>query len=86
MKGLELQLDETAATGLLDIQVVLRGFGAQPVEAIGETTVRLEAVSGLVSAPLEIKVEGQFTYFSVEAWLIWRGDRPLHLTTAPKPY
>jgi hypothetical protein len=86
VKGLELQLGETAATGLLDIQVVLRGFGAQPVEAIGETTIRLDAASGPVFAPLEIRVEGQFTYFGVEAWLIWRGDRPLHLTTAPKPY
>jgi len=86
VNGLELQLNESAATGSLDIQVVLRGFGAQPVEAIGETTVRLQAGSGRVSAPLEIKVEGQFTYFSVEAWLLWRGDRPLQLATAPKPY
>jgi hypothetical protein len=46
----------------------------------------LQAGSGQVFAPLKIKVEGQFTYFSVEAWLIWRGDRPLQLATAPKPY
>ena len=86
VNGLELQLNGSAATGSLDIQVVLRGFGAQPVEAIGETTVRLQAGSGQVFAPLKIKVEGQFTFFSVEAWLIWRGDRPLQLATAPKPY
>ena len=85
VNGLELQLHEPAATGFLDIQVVLRGFGSQPVEAIGETTIRLEAALGAISVPLQIKVQGQFTYFSVETWLIWRGDRPLYLTVPPKP-
>ena len=62
---------------ILDVQIVLRGFGSQPVEMIGETSLRLEDASGNISVPLEINLQGQFTYFTVEPWLIWRGDRPL---------
>ena len=86
VKGIELQLDRPAATGLLDVQLVLRGFGAQPVEMIGETSLRLQGASGNVSVPLEITAQGQFTYFTVEPWLVWRGDQPLAITAAPKPY
>jgi predicted O-methyltransferase YrrM len=85
VNGIELQLDEIPVTGTLDVQVVLRGFGPQPVEKIADAKINLSADSGPVSVPLKISVEGQFTYFSVETWLIWRGDRPLHLTTPPKP-
>jgi hypothetical protein len=85
VNGVEVQFGN-AAPGLLDVQVVLRGFGAQPVEAIGQTTVRLEAATGTVSVPLDIHVEGQFIYFNVETWLIWRGDLPLHLKGPPQPY
>ena len=86
VKGIELQLDEPAATGLLDVQIILRGFGSQPVEMIGETSLRLEDASGNISVPLEINLQGQFTYFTVEPWLIWRGDQPLTITVPPKPY
>ena len=81
-----MQLDQPAATGLLDVQIILRGFGSQPVEMIGETSLRLEGASGSVSVPLEITAQGQFTYFTVEPWLIWRGDQPLAVTVPPKPY
>jgi len=86
VKGIELQLGSPAATGLLDVQVVLRGFGVQPVEMIGETSLRLQGSSGSMSVPLEITVQGQFTYFTVEPWLVWRGDQPLAITAPPKPY
>jgi predicted O-methyltransferase YrrM len=86
VKGIELQLGSPAATGLLDLQVVLRGFGVQPVEMIGETSLRLQGSSGSVSVPLEITAQGQFTYFTVEPWLVWRGDQPLAITAPPKPY
>jgi predicted O-methyltransferase YrrM len=86
VKGIELQLGSPAATGLLDLQVVLRGFGVQPVEMIGETSLRLRGSSGSVSVPLEITAQGQFTYFTVEPWLVWRGDQPLAITAPPKPY
>jgi predicted O-methyltransferase YrrM len=86
VKGIELQLDQPAATGLLDVQIVLRGFGSQPVEMIGETSLRLHGASGSVSVPLQITLQGQFTYFTVEPWLIWRGDQPLAITVPPKPY
>ena len=39
----------------------------------------------IVSVPLEITLQGQFTYFTVEPWLIWRGDQPLAITVPPKP-
>jgi hypothetical protein len=71
---------------LLDVQVVLRGFGSQPVEMIGETSLRLQGSSGSISVPLEINLQGQFTYFTVEPWLIWRGDQPLAISVPPKPY
>ena len=86
VKGIELQLGSPAATGLLDLQVVLRGFGVQPVEMIGETSLRLQGSSGSVLVPLEITVQGQFTYFTVEPWLVWRGDQPLAITAPPRPY
>ncbi|HET7802762.1 MAG TPA: class I SAM-dependent methyltransferase [Pseudolabrys sp.] len=86
VKGIELQLDGPPATGLLDVQLVLRGFGSQPVEMIGETSLRLHAATGSVSVPLEITLQGQFTYFTVEPWLVWRGDQPLAITVPPKPY
>ena len=85
VKGIELQLDQPAS-GLLDVQIVLRGFGSQPVEMIGETSLRLDEASGSVLVPLEIVLQGQFTYFTVEPWFIWRGDRPLAITVPPKPY
>ncbi|HEX5517702.1 MAG TPA: hypothetical protein VFX32_08890, partial [Pseudolabrys sp.] len=86
VKGIELQLDQPAATGLLDVQIVLRGFGSQPVEMFRETSLRLQEAAGSVSVPLEITAQGQFTYFTVEPWLIWRGDRPLAIMVPPKPY
>jgi predicted O-methyltransferase YrrM len=86
VKGIELQLDGSPATGQLDVQLVLRGFGSQPVEKIGETSLRLDRASGTVSVPMEITVQGGFTYFTVEPWLIWRGDQPLSIAVPPKPY
>src|SRR5262245_5653654 len=86
VKGIEFQLDGLPATGVLDVELVLRGFGSQPVEQIGETSLRLDGASGTVSVPLEITVQGEFTYFTVEPWLIWRGDRPLAIAVPPKPY
>ena len=86
VKGIELQLDGPAATGILDVQLVLRGFGSQPVEMIGEASLRLQEASGHISVPVEVTLQGQFTYFTVEPWLIWRGDQPLAITVPPKPY
>lgn len=83
--GLELQLAEPAGRGSLDLQIVFRGFGAQPAEVIAQTSVHLDGASGTVSAPLPVRLEGQFTYFSVETWVIWHGDRPLRLGQPPKP-
>ena len=68
------------------MQLVLRGFGSQPVEMIGEASLRLQEVSGHISVPVEVSLQGQFTYFTVEPWLIWRGDQPLAITVPPKPY
>ena len=81
-----MQLDGPPVTGRLDVQIILRGFGSQPVELIGETSVRLQDTSGKISVPLEINLQGQFTYFTVEPWLIWRGDQALMITVPPKPY
>lgn len=85
VKGVELQVADPASSGSLDLQIVFRGFGAQPAETIAETSLRLDGTSEIVSVPLPIRLEGQFTYFSVETWLIWHGDRPLRLAKPPKP-
>jgi hypothetical protein len=67
---------------------VLRGFGMVPAETTGEASVQLEAGSKELSIMLTqpAQVDGQFTYFTVEPWLIWHGAQPLHLLTAPEPF
>ena len=86
VKGIELRLDGPAATGSLDVQLILRGFGAQPVEMIGAASLRLQEASGHISVPVEMNLQGQFTYFTVEPWFIWQGDQPLAITAPPKLY
>jgi predicted O-methyltransferase YrrM len=87
VSGLNLQVATDSGASTLDVQVVLRGFGAVPVEVVGEATVAFVAQPGVQSIRFTTPLiaEGQFAYFTVEPWLIWRGNRPLELARLPEP-
>ena len=67
--------------GRLTVQVVLRGFGAAPIETTSEASVQIEAGCDDLSVALTppVHVDGQFIYYTVEPWLIWHGAQPLQL-------
>jgi hypothetical protein len=33
-----------------------------------------------------VHVDGQYTYYTVEPWLIWHGAQPLQLRSPPEPF
>jgi predicted O-methyltransferase YrrM len=86
--GVRIKLVPPNAPGILNVQVVLRGFGAAPGETIGEATVPLEAGASEISVTLAppAELDGQFVYYTVEPWLIWHGAQPLQLIAGPEPY
>jgi predicted O-methyltransferase YrrM len=86
--GVRLKLLPSAAPGTLNVQVVLRGFGAVPAETTGEASVQVEAGEQELSIPLTppAQLEGQFTYYTAEPWLIWHGPEPLQLVAEPQPF
>src|SRR5262249_47904680 len=75
--GLRLELAGKSGSGTLHVQLVFRGFGNVPVEMIGEGAIELNASSGLISVPTAVEIAGNFTYYTVEPWLIWQGSQPL---------
>jgi len=85
--GLLVRLVETCEPGTLHAQAVLRGFGRTQKEALAESSLRLTPRSG----PVEIRfsrpvvLEGDYSHYTVEPWLIWEADRPLKLAEAPLP-
>jgi predicted O-methyltransferase YrrM len=86
--GVRLKLVPHDQAGRLTVQVVLRGFGAVPIETTSEASVQVEAGCAELSVALTppMQVEGHFVYFTVEPWLIWHGAKPLQLLAAPEPY
>jgi predicted O-methyltransferase YrrM len=84
--GVRVEIRPPGPAGTLHAQVVLRGFGAQPAElfAAASTQVRdaREAVTVVLASPL--RLDGDFTHFTVEPNLIWQGDRPLRLARDPE--
>jgi hypothetical protein len=77
-----------AAPGTLSVQVVLRGFGTVPAEAIGAASISIGSGSSELTVALDppARLDGAFVYFTVEPWLIWQGPQPLQLIDAPQPY
>jgi hypothetical protein len=64
------------------VQIVLRGFGVQPVELVTATTRHVVALSEAATVALDEPMEacGEFTYFTVEPMLVWTSASPLLLS------
>jgi predicted O-methyltransferase YrrM len=88
VSGVRLKLVPPDRPGILNLQVVLCGFGTQPAETIAEASMRVEAGASDLSVTLNPAAElhGPFAYFTVEPWLIWHETQPLQLVAAPEPY
>jgi predicted O-methyltransferase YrrM len=86
--GVRLKVKPPAAPGTLSVQVVLRGFGTVPAEAIGAASISIGSGSSELTVALDppARLDGAFVYFTVEPWLIWQGPQPLQLIDAPQPY
>jgi predicted O-methyltransferase YrrM len=86
--GVHLKLVPHDQAGRLTVQVVLRGFGSVPIETTGEASVQIEAGRTELSVALTppVHVDGQYTYYTVEPWLIWHGAQPLQLRSPPEPF
>jgi predicted O-methyltransferase YrrM len=86
--GVHLKLVPPDQGGCLTVQVVLRGFGAVPIETTSEASVQVEAGRTDLSVTLTppVQVDGQYIYYTVEPWLIWHGARPLQLLSPPEPF
>jgi len=88
VSGLRLKLAPPVQAGVLNVQVVLRGFGTVPGETTAQARVAVAAGMTELAATLTepAALDGQFVYFTVEPWLIWQGAAPLQLLADPEPY
>jgi predicted O-methyltransferase YrrM len=86
--GVKLKLAPPAEAGVLNVQVVLRGFGTVPGETTGQARVTVAAGTTELAVTLTepAALDGQFVYFTVEPWLIWQSATPLQLLADPEPY
>lgn len=86
--GLRMTLAPGNGRGCLHVQCVVRGFGKQLVEHIGETNIAVDGQSTTISASFDppVALDGKFIRIGVEPWLIWRGDTSLRLLEPPSIY
>lgn len=86
--GIHLKFLPPDQPGMLNVQAVLRGFGAQLAETLGETTAEVAPNTEELSLTFTpaAQLTGQYTSFTVEPWLIWRGPGQLRLVGPPKLY
>jgi predicted O-methyltransferase YrrM len=88
VRGVALAIAEKAR-GTLAIQCALRGHSASPgspgVEIIGATSLDLDGTDGPAAAPFAppLIASGAFYQMATEIALVWRGERPLHLSGPP---
>jgi len=89
VRGVALTIDEQAPHGTLSIQCALRGHSASPgspgVEIIGAASLDLDGALGPVAIRFEpsLIASGTFYQMAIEVALVWRGERPLHLSRPP---
>ena len=85
LQALEIDATGSIPSGSLLIQAIMRGFGDQLVEVVAETRGELRDSQKTIRIPFEppLMVNGKFVRMSVEIWLTWTGDRPLHLAGSP---
>ena len=83
--GVRVPIGTPSGAGTLHVQIILRGFGAQPAEVGAVARTDLNKARETVSVPLAtpLKVTGDFTHFTAEPILIWQGDEPLQLARDP---
>jgi predicted O-methyltransferase YrrM len=88
--GLRLRAIAPRQPGRLIVQTVLRGFDSGPkFEIVVEATTELHPGA---TEPIDIAFDpppallGGLVYYTVEPWLIWRGQEPLQLLQPPEPY
>ena len=91
VSGVRFQALAPRRPGRLTVQVVFRGFGAKQLfETFAEATTGLQP--GTENQPTSIsfappaQIADGCMYYTVEPWLIWRGEEPLQLLQAPEPY
>ena len=88
VRGLRLSLGEPRKPGTLHVQIILRAFSETRIEeimrpagqAIDDRSTELDII---FDKPMS--VEGKFDEYWVEAWLVWEGNTPLPLKSAPVP-
>jgi predicted O-methyltransferase YrrM len=86
LDGLDLEVREVPAEGLLEAQVIVRGFGDAPAEQIYESSALLRAgETGRKTLTFDSgsSMAGKFTHYTEEICLSWQSDAPLRLGTKP---
>jgi predicted O-methyltransferase YrrM len=88
VNGVRIKFLPPERPGRLIIQIVLRGFGLNHTETSAETVAQLALGTDEHSIPFTppAQLAGQFSGFTVEPWLTWRGPEPLQLLQPPEPY
>jgi predicted O-methyltransferase YrrM len=89
VNGLGLTLGEGSPAGKLNVQLILRAFSEDRIEEIAfegcHTLLDGEQIADiLLDRPAA--VEGKFHEYWIETWLIWQGEDPLLLKSAPAPF
>jgi hypothetical protein len=83
IKGLRIEAETSGGT--LYAQCVLRGFGSTGAEQVATAAIDITSPGPLdLFFPHPFSVIGTFSHCTVESWLIWRGEKPLSLFSAPK--
>ena len=91
INGLRLQLQSPSRPGKLIVQIVFRGFGGTQLwETAADATINLHPGAVTQSVDVAFSPPQQLAdgcvYYTVESWLIWRGEEPLQLLQLPEPY
>ena len=84
--GVRVAVATMSRAGTLHVQIILRGFGAQPAVADANASVRLDGAQKIVEVPLAgpLHLAGAFTHFTIEPCLIWQGEQPLRISGEPE--
>ena len=88
VSGLRIACIDPQKSGTLHVQCVLRGFTDSPVaEVVAEASRKIGAGTSNLDVKFENPpiVQPDCIRYSVEPWLIWIGDDPLHLRAVPIP-
>jgi hypothetical protein len=83
-----LSLGEPRKPGTLHVQIILRAFSETRIEEIMRPASqpiddRSTELDIIFDRPLSVEVK--FDEYWVETWLVWEGNTPLPLKSAPVP-